>query len=177
MTRFKCGNRHRYKRSNINYSRLQLSIMTNFTNRHFTLQNKFSIGLPTMSAHLCMIYLPILMAPPTSLVLALGCLLTTRPKITLLLVMIPINQFHYQTRPPYFGQKCFAISTASVSLHSVHNLNIANTADSLSAIQSLQNPVIRTQTKLSCLRITNTIAESNQLSLMWVPSSGQRESR
>ena len=42
--------------------------------------------------------------------------------------------------------------------------------DSLSAMQSLQIPVTRTQTKLPCLRLINTIAESNQLSLSKVPS-------
>ena len=69
-----------------------------------------------------------------------------------------------------FQAEMLAISTASVSLLSARNLNIAIITDSLSALQSLQNPVTRTQTKLSCLRLINTIAESNQLSLLWVPS-------
>ena len=51
---------------------------------------------------LMMVSLHTLIAPQKSLVLMLGCLLTTLPKITLLLLMIQIIQFHYRTPPPYF---------------------------------------------------------------------------
>ena len=117
-----------------------------------------------------MISLPTLVAPQTSFVLLPGCLLTTRPMITLLLLMALINQFLYRTCPPYFRQERLQFPHHTVTPNSVRNGNIAIITDSLSAMQLVQNPAIRTQTKLSCLTLINTIAESNQLALLWFSS-------
>ena len=61
-----------------------------------------------------------------------------------------------------------AISTASISLHSAQNINIAIITDSFSVMQSLKNPVIKTQTKLSCIKLSYGIAASNKLDIFWV---------
>ena len=68
-----------------------------------------------------------------------------------------------------FQAEMLAISTAAhLLLHNV-NKHIAILSDSLSAIQSLENPEIRTKTKLDCINNINKIAVANQLALIWVP--------
>ena len=54
-------------------------------------------------------------------------------------------------------------------LSSTTDQNIAIITDSLSSIQTLQNPVVRTITKYEFLNKLNTLAGSNQVSIVWVP--------
>ena len=61
------------------------------------------------------------------------------------------------------------ISTAAVVLASAENKNIAILTDSMSAIQSLQNPEVKSKTKLECINSLNDLAVKNQVTLVWVP--------
>jgi hypothetical protein len=68
-----------------------------------------------------------------------------------------------------FQSEMLAIATAAASLlqHDCKMLSIIS--DSRSALQSLQNPAIRTKTKLDCMKSINQLAQTNHLDLLWVP--------
>ena len=63
-----------------------------------------------------------------------------------------------------------AISTACHYMESASNKRIALITDSMSSMQSLQNPLINTKIKHECVQKLNHLARSNQVSLIWVPS-------
>ena len=68
-----------------------------------------------------------------------------------------------------FQAEMLALSMALTILNSCVNTSIALITESMSVMQSLQNPAVRTKTKLSCINQINSVAQSNQLALIWVP--------
>ena len=68
-----------------------------------------------------------------------------------------------------FQAEMLALSTALTILNSCVNTSIALITESMSVMQSLQNPAVRNKTKLSCINQINSVAQSNQLALIWVP--------
>ena len=68
-----------------------------------------------------------------------------------------------------FQAEMIGISTAAVVLASAENKNIAILTDSIAAIQSLQNPEVKSKTKLECINSLNDLAAKNQVTLVWVP--------
>ena len=69
-----------------------------------------------------------------------------------------------------FQAEMLAISTAANILTSNSDLNLAIITNSESVMESLQNLVVRTKTKLNCVLVLNQVAQSNQLKFIWVPS-------
>ena len=68
-----------------------------------------------------------------------------------------------------FQSEILAIATAAAS-HLQHDCKMLSiTSDSRSALQSLQNPAIRTKTKLDCMKSINQLAQTNHLDLLRVP--------
>ena len=76
---------------------------------------------------------------------------------------------HHSPDTTIFQAELSGISVAAMILSSTTDQNIAIFTDSLSSIQTLQNPVVRTITKYECLNQLNTLAGSNQVSIIWVP--------
>ena len=68
-----------------------------------------------------------------------------------------------------FQAEMLALSMALTILNSCVNTSIALITESMSVMQSLQNPAVRNKTKLSCINQVNSVAQSNQLALIWVP--------
>jgi hypothetical protein len=61
------------------------------------------------------------------------------------------------------------ISIAAMVLECTRNRKIAIITDSLSSLQSLQNPEVRTKTKHECIHNLNALVKSNSITLNWVP--------
>ena len=73
-----------------------------------------------------------------------------------------------------FQAEMLALSTALTIFNSCVNTSIALITDSMSAMQSLQNPAVRIKTKLSCINQINSVVQSNQLALIWIPGKAGR---
>ena len=70
-----------------------------------------------------------------------------------------------------FQAEMLALSTALTIHNSCVNTSIALITVSMSAMQSLQNPAVRTKNKLPYINQINSVAQSNQLAHIWVPGT------